>query len=202
SVLCDIPKFDIIKNLTPDWMHCVALGVCRQFLKLWIDSSYHEREFYLGNHISATDKLLLSFKPSMDVSRTPRTMSKDRLHLKAHELVIWLLMYSLPILKLCLPNKFVTHWSLLVEGISILLKTSITEVDVYCAQRNLFQFVKETEELYGKEHISFNLHLLTHLPESVLDWGPLWTHSAFCFENFHQFLKKLVKSSNQADQQI
>ncbi|CAG5093293.1 Protein of unknown function [Cotesia congregata] len=90
SVLCDIPKFDIIKNLTPDWMHCVALGVCRQFLKLWIDSSYHEREFYLGNHISATDKLLLSFKPSMDVSRTPRTMSKDRLHLKAHELLTYL----------------------------------------------------------------------------------------------------------------
>lgn len=99
SVLCDIPKFDIIKNLAPDWMHCVALGVCRQFFKLWFDSSYHDREFYLSNHISAIDKLLLSFKPSIDVSRTPRTMSKDKLHLKAHELVIWQLMYCLPIVQ-------------------------------------------------------------------------------------------------------
>lgn len=126
----------------------------------------------------------------MDISRTPRKMSKDRLHLKAHELVTWLLFYSLPILRRFLPNKFVQHWSLLVEGISILLKTAIMENDVYNAQRYLFQFVKDVEKLYGKEHLSFNLHLLTHLPKSVLKWGPLWTHSAFCYENYHQFLKK------------
>lgn len=34
STLCDVPNFNIIDNLVPDWMHCVPLGVCRQFLKL------------------------------------------------------------------------------------------------------------------------------------------------------------------------
>lgn len=32
SILCDIPEFDIVNNLHVEWMHCVALGVCRHFL--------------------------------------------------------------------------------------------------------------------------------------------------------------------------
>lgn len=60
----------------------------------------------------------------------------------------------------------------------------------------------DVEELYDRKHLSFNAHLITHLPQSVLKWGPLWTHSAFCYENFHQFFKKLVKRSNSANFQI
>lgn len=132
SALCDIPGFDIIRCLDVDWMHCVPLGVVRQFLKLWFDNSYAEKDFYLGSNIEAIDKILLTFTLSMDVSRTPRKMS-DRVHFKAHELVIWLLFYSLPVLDLFLPKKYVKHWSLLVEAISILLKTSILETEVYYA---------------------------------------------------------------------
>lgn len=201
SVLFDVPNFDIINNLAVDWMHCVALGICRQFLKLWLDSQYHEKPYYLGAVINDIDHFLTSIKPSLDISRTPRKLS-ERLHLKAHELVIWLLFYSLPTLKEYLPRRYLLHWSLLVEAISILLKTSILKTEVYYAKQCIFKFVKDIEVLYGLEHVSFNAHLLTHLPESVLNWGPLWTHSAFCYENFHQVLKKLVKSSNSAELQI
>lgn len=45
STLCDIFHFDIIKCLCVDWMHCIALGVCRQFCKLWFDSSDHNEKF-------------------------------------------------------------------------------------------------------------------------------------------------------------
>lgn len=133
--------------------------------------------------------------------RTPRKIS-DRAHFKAHELVIWLLFYSLPVLNKFLPSKYVYHCSSLVEAISLLLKISIFETEVYYSRRCLFEFVSDIETLYGKEHISFNAHLLTHLPESVLNWDSLWSHSAFGYENFHQVSKKLVKSSNAAGQQI
>lgn len=126
----------------------------------------------------------------------------DRKHWKAHEWVIWLLFYSLPIMKELFPGKYVRHWSLLVDGITIFLKTSITASEVYYAQRCLFTFVKDIESLYGIEHVSFNVHLLSHLAQSVLINGPLWTHSAFIYENFHQELKKFVKSSNAANLQI
>lgn len=59
STLCDIPGFDIIRNIDVDWMHCVALGVCRQFLKLWFDTEYHAAEFYLGMYLTDIDEFLL-----------------------------------------------------------------------------------------------------------------------------------------------
>lgn len=165
-------------------MHCVAFGVCRQFLKLWFDPQYRESPFYLGTVIKDIDTFLISIKPSLNISRTPRKVS-ERLHLKAHELVIWLLFYCLPALKLYLPRKYLLHWSLLVKAISILLKTSILETEVYYSQQCLSKFVKDVEIIYGLEHVLFNVHLLFHLPKSVLNSGSLWTHSAFCYENFH-----------------
>lgn len=62
--------------------------------------------------------------------------------------------------------------------------------------------MKDVETLYGMEHGSFNVHLLTHLAVSVITHGRLWTHSAFVYENFHQELKEFVKSSNAANLQI
>lgn len=97
SVLLKIPKFDIILGIDVDWMHCVALGICRQFARLWFDTKNHEEDFYLGNYIDDVDAILLLFKPTMDVSRATREMS-DRAHWKAHEWVVFLLFYSLPIL--------------------------------------------------------------------------------------------------------
>ncbi|CAG5101558.1 Protein of unknown function, partial [Cotesia congregata] len=129
STLIDIPDFDIIKNLDVDWMHCIPLGVCRQFLKLWFNSEYHDKPFYLGSKIKDIDAFIMSIKPSLDVSRTPRKIS-DRAHLKAHELVVWLLFYSLPSLKPYLPHKYLLHWSLLVEAASILLKTCVLEAEL------------------------------------------------------------------------
>ena len=32
SILCEIPTFNIIESLDADWIHCVALGVCRQIM--------------------------------------------------------------------------------------------------------------------------------------------------------------------------
>lgn len=178
STLYDIPGFDIIKCLCVDWMHCVALGVCRQLAKLWFDSSNHAEKFYFQRFLAEIDEYLISIKPSSDASRIPRKMS-ERKHWKAHEWVLWLLFYSLPIMRKLFPKEYVQHWSLLVDAISTLLQTSISTTEIYNAQRKLFQFVKGVETLYGKEHVSFNIHLLTHLAESCLHWGPLWTHSAF-----------------------
>ncbi|CAG5100601.1 Protein of unknown function [Cotesia congregata] len=87
SVLCDIPGFDIIKSLDVDWMHCVGLGVCRQFAGLWFDSKNSNEEFYFGDRIDVVDNLITSFFPTSTFSRTPRKLS-DRVHFKAHEWII------------------------------------------------------------------------------------------------------------------
>lgn len=50
--------------------------------------------------------------------------------------------------------------------------------------------------------MTFNIHLLSHLAKSVKLWGPLWTHSAFPFENANGKLLTLVKGTKGVANQI
>lgn len=201
SVLCEIPNYDIINNLDVDWMHCVGLGVVRQFSNLWFDKTNCDKDFYVGDIIDLVDSFLTSFRPTSDISRTPRPLS-DRAHMKAHEWITFLLIYSLPLMKMFFPKKYIDHWALLVEGISILVKKSIMKSEVKYAAKCLNNFILGVESLYGEEYVSFNVHLLAHLPTSVENWGPLYTHSAFIYEDFNQTIQAYVNSPNGVEIQI
>lgn len=201
SILCDLQNYNIVENLPPDWMHAVGLGVCRQFGDMWFNPKETSPSFNFVSSLPKVDSLLLEYKPTLDVSRTSRKMS-ERCHWKAHEWIHFLLYSSIPVLKQVLPAKYFRHWALLVEGISILVKDSILKSEVYRAENCLLQFVQDIPVLYDKKHVSFNVHLLTHLASNVLKWGPLWTHSAFPYEDYNQQIKKTVKSSQHVMLQI
>lgn len=47
-----------------------------------------------------------------------------------------------------------------------------------------------------------NVHLLSHIAQSVLNWGPLWTHNAFMYEGQNRHLLQLLHSPNQVVKQI
>lgn len=201
SVLASLPYFDLINGMIPDYMHCVLLGVCRQVASLWFDSKNHPNAWYLGNETERIDSQLLSILPPNAFSRLPRSITVRKFW-KAHEWQTWLLYYSLPVLQDVLPKKYFTHWALLVEGISILLGDNITREQIAHAHDALVYFVGGFECLYGKENMSFNIHLLLHLSESVTNWGPLWAHSAFLFEDYNGHLLNQVKSSKAVPLQI
>src|SRR5580692_7587208 len=46
------------------------------------------------------------------------------------------------------------------------------------------------------------LHLLSHLSASVLNWGPLWAHSNFIFEGANGMLLKLFHGTQAVPKQI
>lgn len=46
SPLINLPGFDIVWSFTPDYMHCVLLGVSRQFLELWLSNV--GETYYIG----------------------------------------------------------------------------------------------------------------------------------------------------------
>ena len=57
-------------------------------------------------------------------------------------------------------------------------------------------------ETYGSENLSYNVHILTHLPDAVLNWGPLWSHSAFVFEDVIGVLKTMYHGTQLIPKQI
>ena len=45
------------------------------------------------------------------------------------------------------------------------------------------EFLCCMEILYKKVPMTLDVHSLTHLTNSVFDWGPLWVYDAFGFES-------------------
>lgn len=66
----------------------------------------------------------------------------------------------------------------------------------------LRKFVFDVQEIYSIKEMTFNVHLLLHMAKSVLNWGPLWTHSAFPFESENRNLLNAIKSAKGVTLQI
>lgn len=182
SPLLFLPCFNIITGFVPEYMHAVLLGVVRQFMTLWLDSSYHCKPWYIGTRKQVLNSRLLSLKPPKEVTRTPSSLDKLKFW-KASEFKNWLLYYSFAVLQGVLPTQYLNHWLLLVFALYVLLMDNISRQAIQKADLALHKFVIQAATLYGREHISFNVHQLTHLADSVKLWGPLWCISAFTFES-------------------
>lgn len=96
SYLYLIPLLNIMDGMIPDSMHCVYLGVVKQFLALWTESpagcAYHI-------DAQAIDVILLTIKPTSDIIRLIRSFSVFGKYWKASEYRNFLLLYSAGILK-------------------------------------------------------------------------------------------------------
>lgn len=199
SPLIKLEHFNIVWGFVPDYMHCILLGVARQFMEHWLDDT--NCKFYMGPQQRVIDTRIMMITPPAAVKRMPRPM-KERKFWKAKEWENWLLFYSLPVLEGIAHSKCVQHWACLVEALHIMLQKEIAPAQLAVCEELLLEFHVRAELLYGKSCMTFNMHQLTHIAKSVRQWGPLWAHSAFPFEAGNGCLKKAVKAANGIPHQI
>lgn len=83
-----------------------------------------------------------------------------------------------------------------------LLKEEITEEDLLECERDLLKFVIQYEMYFGKDYMTFNVHSLLHVVESVKKSGNLWATSTFIFESNIFQLKSRINGPNRMDQQM
>lgn len=101
---------------------------------------------------------------------------------KANEYRCLLLYYFRFALSGLLDMKYVKHFQLFSSSIYNLLKASISHEEIREAEIKLNQFADSFEELYCRNNVTMNLHLLRHMPMAVRYLGPLWAQSAYGFE--------------------
>lgn len=201
TVLCDLHAFDVTVGFSVDYMHSILFGGVKTFLVAWFDSSNHQKDWYLGNKNKEFDEKLLAMCPPKEITRTPRSI-KPLKQWKASEYKNFLLYYSFTCIRDLLPKVYVRHWTKLIFAVYIFLKTNFTKNEGYEAKKALSEFVEEIENLYGKSFYKFNIHLLLHVGTCVDNFGALWAHSGFIFENYNGILAKMYYSSQGVPQQI
>lgn len=202
SWLAFCPTFDIVNGMGIDYMHGVLLGVQKLLLRLWFMKEFSSYQFNISFKLKIVDNRLLQIRPTLDISRLPRTIENDLKYWKASEFQNFLLFYGLPVLYGLLDDERFLHFSLLVHAVHILLKSSITRADLEKADRMLLFFCEKFQILYDLSFMTLNVHQLLHLADNVKMLGPLYTHSCFPFEDKNGLLLKMIRGTQNIDQQI
>ena len=139
SVLSE--HIDIVIHVVIDYMHCVLLGVVKQLLDMWLDSSNSSYDYYIGpSKAKIVNEYLLNLKPPDNFRIHARSLF-ERAHWKASEYRAWLLYHSLPILVTILPGDYVHHYALLVCSMHVLLNDVITVEDLKFSKKALKHFM-------------------------------------------------------------
>ena len=200
SLLGGLQGFDLAKGLIPDSMHCLWLGIVVQFRKLW--ETCTDKPYYIQNMAVKIDNILCHIKPPEEILRIPRSMEMFGSDWKASENRNFCLFYSPVILKDLLPKKYYNHWLLFVNGCKLLFKKPVTDDNIRAAQNLFDNFIYDIPELYGVEHVSYNIHILQHIPQTVKNWGAPWSSSAFLFEDAGGELIQLFHGTRYVPEQI
>lgn len=200
SVLITLPYFDCVWGFPAEYMHSSLLGVTKQLWEKWATDSESQIRLKPTDK-RFIDERLIAIRPPSEIHRLPKVL-KDRAKWKATEWRSWLLFYSIPCLNGVLPEKAFISFVLFVKSIHALLSHDITNEKLLQVEINLVQFVCECQCLYGECFMTFNVHVLLHLVESVRKNGPLWATSAFPFESGIGHLKNRITGPNGVMQQI
>ena len=193
SILTAIPGFDPMLQVPVDAMHCLFLGVTKNFLNLWFNSSNSTKPYYIKpNDRKSIDKKIKSIKIYSECTRRITSL-ENYANWKASEYFNWLFYYA----KYCLSDfviqpAYYQNFSQFVDCVEILYRNSISEENLNMVQTKLNDFVEQFENLYGVHNMLYNIHLITHLTNTVRLFGPLITTSLFVFENFNGVLGKFL----------
>ena len=101
-----------------------------------------------------------------------------------------------------LPNDLVQHFNYLSCAIRILCDPMQYSLNNQFAKKLLKRFVQDYKELYGKQFLTYTIHNLVHISSDAEHHRPLDNFSAFDFENFMKFIKKLIRKNEKPLQQI
>ena len=91
---------------------------------------------------------------------------------------------------------------LLVNAITILLQIKISGRDLETAHLLIMKFTRLTGTLNGQEQMTYNIHILQHVVESVRHWGAPWANSALIYEDAGGLMQRQFHGSKTISLQI
>lgn len=200
-LLSAAPLFHPVEGFIVDQMHAKDEGTTKAFLQSWLGED-GRRPYYIGKpNIIKVNCLLKKIKIPRELRKGVRSLTQLS-YWTGREFENWLFFLSLSVLSGILPNRYLSHWFLYVQGTYLLLNSEIHPDLIDIAEQLLEEFCSKTEILYGRHMMRFNLHILRHFAENCRRWGPMYALSAYQYEAGNQRIKKLVHDCNGIPNQI
>lgn len=195
-------EFGMISQIPIDYMHLCCLGVMKKLLLLWKEGPLpHKVRPKICKKISKRLDMLKSFIPSEFVRKT-RSLDIIR-NWKATEFRTFMLYVGPVVLHDLIDKPRFEHFILFHSAMYVLVSQAAYKSDwISCASNMINKFTRDFAQLYSKDCMIYNVHMLNHLYLDSVVHGPLDRISAFPFENHMQQLKRKLRKNNNYLSQI
>ena len=203
SIVSDFNFFDLgfsqlfkLDYFTPDlfcavdFMHCVLLGITKRLMKALKSEAKKKTAFHI------TDKYYDLLEQTVIGIKLPANMKRKITQLKnikaidCFNIIIFCWKWF-DFVKNGFPNLLELLREITIHSFSQELRMDL----IPTIQRLCLQFVAQFEQIMGKDQMTHNLHLMTHLAKDLMLFGPCWTHIMFRFEGFNHLLNLSIHST-------
>ncbi len=197
SELLRLPYFDCIRFTIVDPMHNLFLGTAKRMIEIWLEHSILTQADleHVQNRVDAS-------KVPSNLGRLPFKIAKSFSGFTAEQWKTWVIVFSPFALFGQLPDAHYRCWLKFVKACKILCQPMIRISDVGIAHDLLVKFCCDVERIYGKERITPNMHMHTHLADCILDYGPIYSFWLFSFERYNGILGNYYTNNNSIELQI
>lgn len=209
TILTRIPKFDLVNSIPFDFMHCSCIGIMKKILRFWTRSVKRHHLNLPYNLLTILDERINNlgqYIPS-EFQRAPNENSRmhpirDVNRWKATELRQILLYTGMVVFHEIISKEAYDHFMEFCVAMRILSINNITEEYNSFSKSLINHFVVEFGNIYGKQYMSHNVHIILHLADDAKKYGSINNFSAFPFESYMQPLKKKIKNGVKPLQQL
>lgn len=175
-----------------DYMHALIIGLMKKLILLWlflVNAMKMDKDWR-----SFMSERLLSYRDTCptEFARRPRSLKLlDRW--KATELRSFLCYTGVAVTRGLIKSEAYEHFLLLVCATRLLVHPR------HCQEYNSFaadmlrKFVAKFASLYGRKYMSYNAHVVVHLPEDVALHGNLDTISSFPYESYLHDVRQMIR---------
>lgn len=195
SPLLILEDFDIVNGIAVEPMHSISLGVFRNIIMRGFLSSEHsdiyEKNFDLTKFKNEFGSRLKSIAVPSEFTRIPRDFHQIK-HWKSSEYDSFLVYFFFPAVRGLIKSKPLKH-ILTLSRLYYLCHVGGVENSNLQEVRNLVEeFQQSCLSIYGESFLSYNLHILSHLADSIYHLGPNANTSSYPLEDQMGKLKKKV----------
>lgn len=129
-----------------------------------------------------------------EFSRSQRSLDFRNLY-KATEYKNFIFYTSIGLIDF-LPQKYFNNVLKYIVFLRVLCQEKLNEDDFILSQNLIENFIFEYEQLYGVQHMTYNLHAHIHLPIQAFKFGPINKISAFAFEGMFKIFRDFFHGTN------
>jgi hypothetical protein len=196
TVLVMLEYIDLITFTVVDPMHNFFLGTSKYFYKKILCDMLSDDDLNKIQTIVDGTKL-----PSY-MANIPYKISSSFSSLTANQWAVWCNYLSMACLYGRVTEKVYRVWQLYVESCHLFCQPVISVHDLNIAHEKLMQFCRQFEKLFSSKLVTMNIHLHTHMVESIISHGPMPAFWLYGFERKNGLLGKFPTNNRSCEVQF